>query len=112
MRSEKLYAEAIIKFVDGVSEKNVSSNELLQSAVIFKFSVIGEAASRISAELRNRHPEIDWKAIIGFRNVLIHQYFSYDVRLIWLAASARVITLLDHVRFILQAEFPDDPAAE
>lgn len=42
--------------------------------------IIGEAARRVSAETAARHPEIPWKGIIGFRNVLVHEYGAIDYR--------------------------------
>ncbi len=53
-------------------------NELVQSAVLQKLAVIGEATAHLSAELRARHSEIEWTDIIAFRNIAIHAYFAVD----------------------------------
>jgi uncharacterized protein with HEPN domain len=50
--------------------------------VIRNFEIIGEAASRLSAAIRNRSG-VPWRKIIAFRNRLIHAYWSVDLPLVW-----------------------------
>ena len=59
------------------------SDEMLQSAVLQKLSMIGEAAARISEATRNAAPQVPWKEIIGFRNIAVHAYFSVDWRVVF-----------------------------
>ena len=58
------------------------TDRLVQDAVIRNFEIIGEAASRLSAAIRNR-PGVPWRKIIAFRNRLIHAYWSVDLPLVW-----------------------------
>jgi uncharacterized protein with HEPN domain len=58
-------------------------NELIQVWVVQHLQIIGEAAGRLSNDLRVRHPEIPWRSIIGMRNVLVHGYFEVDLDLVW-----------------------------
>ena len=66
--------------------------QLIQDAVIRNFEIIGEAANRISPELRNQ-PGIPWGKIISFRNRLIHGYWSVDPFLVWDAITNELPTL-------------------
>lgn len=82
MRSEWLYLadidEAIStvgRWMDGCDEVRFLQDELLQSAVLQKLSLIGEAAARLSIATLAQAPHIPWKEIIGFRNVAVHAYF-------------------------------------
>ncbi len=45
--------------------------------------IIGEACNRISRGFKDRHSEIKWKEINGFRNISIHEYFGVDYRIVW-----------------------------
>lgn len=79
MRSERLYLadideaiSAVAGWMDACDESAFRKNEMLQSAVLQKLSLIGEAAARLSAETWSQAPEIPWKEIAGFRNVAVH----------------------------------------
>ncbi|MFQ5614703.1 MAG: DUF86 domain-containing protein, partial [Anaerolineae bacterium] len=90
MRPEKLYlldiveaADAIAEFVAGLEEDDFYSDSLRQSAVLQKLIVIGEAAARLPQEFRDRHPQLEWRQIVAFRNVLVHAYFSIKLPIVW-----------------------------
>jgi uncharacterized protein with HEPN domain len=71
-------ADAIQRFLQGMAEETFLDHELHQSAVLQKLIVIGEAAGRLSGEFRDRHPEIEWQDIIGFRNIAVHECFAIN----------------------------------
>lgn len=62
---------------------SVEHDRLRQHALIKAIEIIGEAASRVSAETRSLNPEIPWREIVGMRNRLVHAYFEVDVELLW-----------------------------
>ena len=89
MRSDRLYLAdildsiaAIERFTNGVDDARFLADELIQSAVLQKLAVIGEAAARLSEETRQGAGDIPWKGIIGFRNIAVHAYFSVDWRIV------------------------------
>jgi len=80
----KAGAERIERFVAGKSFEDFLKDEMLQSAVDRQFTIIGEAMSR----LRKLSPEIakeisGQNQIVGFRNILIHDYDRVDYRITW-----------------------------
>jgi uncharacterized protein with HEPN domain len=56
---------------------------MVQDAVLRNFEVIGEAAKRLDDAYRAAHPEIQWHALAGLRDVLIHQYEGVDPERVW-----------------------------
>ena len=86
----------------GVSAKEFLSNELLRFAVAQQLTVVGEAASRLTAELKHRHPDVPWVDIAGLRNVLVHEYFGVHWPLVWKTATIDVPALETSVDEILR----------
>jgi len=52
-------------------------------ASIKQLEIIGEAANHISTATKKLYPEVEWREIIGLRNILIHEYFGVDENVIW-----------------------------
>ena len=96
MRHEALYLRDIVEaadhiagFIAGTDFAAFQKSELLRSAVVQKLAVIGEAAARVSEELKTSHPEVPWPQITAFRNILVHAYFGIDWDVVWRAARNR-----------------------
>ena len=82
MRPEKLFlldivdaAAAIGRFCESVSDEEFFRDELRQSAVLQKLIVIGETAARLPGEFRERHHDIEWEDIVGFRNIADNTFY-------------------------------------
>ncbi|MEP6699697.1 MAG: HepT-like ribonuclease domain-containing protein [Bacteroidota bacterium] len=58
-------------------------SDLLQSAAIRQFEIIGEAGSKISKTTQSVFPNVLWSSIRAFRNLLIHEYFKVDAAEVW-----------------------------
>jgi uncharacterized protein with HEPN domain len=56
---------------------------LHQDAILRPLTIIGEAAKRVSAEFRASHPEVPWRQIAGFRDVVVHDYARVDLQEVW-----------------------------
>jgi uncharacterized protein with HEPN domain len=88
VKSDRLYLEHILDSIGAIEiyvagGKNSFLNErMIQDAVIRNFEIVGEAANRLSPELRAATPT-PWKRIIAFRNRLIHAYWGVDLILVW-----------------------------
>ena len=83
------------------------SNDLLYSASAHKLTIVGEAASRMSDEIKERYPQVEWRKVIGLRNVLVHEYFGVDRPMVWEVAISEAPLLRDRIAAILLAEFPE-----
>ena len=82
-------------------------DDLLQSAVLQKLTIIGEAAARLPKEFRERHSEIEWEDIIGFRNIAVHAYFAVEWSIVWVAATQEVPDLKRRIADILEREYAE-----
>ena len=56
-------------------------------ATIKQIEIIGEACARISSTIKDQYPEVEWKNIIGFRNISIHEYFGVNFQIVWQIAQ-------------------------
>lgn len=81
---------AIERFVEGVGFEEFRTNDEKSSAVIRKFEIIGEATKSLPEELKEKHQEIPWKEMAGFRDKLIHFYFGIKYELVWQAIKKRL----------------------
>lgn len=77
-RPEDLYLVDIVeacfdvrRFIGARSAEDWHADDLLRYAVVARLTVVGEAANRPSADLRERYGDVPWREIIGFRNVAV-----------------------------------------
>jgi uncharacterized protein with HEPN domain len=69
--------------LDGKTENDFLSDDLIQDAVIRNLEIIGEAVSKLGGDLKTQYSHIPWREISGMRNRLIHGYFSVNLRIVW-----------------------------
>lgn len=91
-------AEDILDFVSECDYEAFSENKILRFAVERQLMVIGEAARGMSDSFRANLPEIPWKAVIGLRNIIAHDYGEILTERIWLVASRDLKDLLQKLR--------------
>jgi len=87
--------------MDNVSHEEFLRNRLLQDGVIRQLEVMGEAARNLSEDLRNEHPQIPWRQMIGLRNRMIHAYFNVDLQIIWEIVQGDIPDLKQKMKQIL-----------
>ena len=117
MRRDLAYLEDIVEAADAIAEfirdldmESFLSKPMLQSALAYQFTVIGEAVSRVTGDLRERHPLIPWAKAKGMRNSVVHHYFGVAWDEVWRTATQDIPTLRGQIAEVLRAEFPDSHA--
>jgi len=96
----------IESIVAATSEAQFLTDEILTAAVLHHLTVIGEAISRLSTDLRERHPELPWRQMMAVRHRIVHAYFDLDWQILWDAASSEIPELHRQVMQIFESEFP------
>lgn len=89
-RDHVLFLEDILDSIDKIEDytedltyEDFQEDEKTIDAVVRNFEIIGEAVNNIPESLKKRYPEVEWKEAIGFRNVMIHEYFGVDKEAVW-----------------------------
>ena len=75
--------DEIESYTQDATEKDFLQSHIMQDAVMRRLEIIGEAVRNIPMSFRNQHENIPWKKIAGIRDILIHEYFSVDIGLVW-----------------------------
>ena len=71
--------------------------------------IIGEAASQISINTRERLANIPWPQIVGMRNRLVHAYFQIDREIVWDTLTANLPPLIEQLRAEISDSAKDTP---
>ena len=108
MRDTKIYLqdildamEAIENFVVDFDLEGFKINDMLSSAVIRKFEVIGEAAKNVPKDITKKYPDVPWKKMAGMRDRLIHFYFGIKYDLVWHTIKAEIPRIKPLIKRIL-----------
>ena len=109
MRDYRLYlhdikeaVEKIETFTKGFTFKEFAKDAKTVDAVIRNLEIIGEAAKHIPKKVKERHADIDWKAMAGMRNIFTHEYFGVRMGIIWKTIGERLPELKHKIEEILR----------
>ncbi len=110
-KQSNLYLKHILDAIDSIHEfmlnknfEDLEDNDLLLSAVIRKFEIIGEAVARLSKDFKDNYPQIEWNEIKAMRNFLIHQYDGVSSQEIWDTIQIDLPELKKKIKEILNKE--------
>ena len=108
MKSERAYLEHILHCIGRVTSDSsagkdaVFGSPTVQDAILRNLQVLCESTRRLTEETKKKHPEVDWRAIAGLRNMLVHDYFSIDLETIWTVVQRDLPALERAVRQLLE----------
>lgn len=94
-------AEAATQFLQGKRYEDFVSDKMLRAATERVPTIVGEAARRVSSSFKDAHPEIPWRAIIGARNILVHEYDEVTLDKVWLIAGNALPSLVEQIKPLL-----------
>ncbi len=93
--------ERIEAYVSGYDLDRFSADSKTGDAVIRQFEIIGEAVKKLPAAVTEKAPEVQWRQIAGFRDILAHAYFAVELPIVWEAATVKVNELQAACRRLL-----------
>ena len=108
MKSDSVYLRHILDSIRRIEEDTKEGREkfltthTLQDAVLRNLQTLSESTKRLSDPLKNSHPEIQWKRITAFRNILVHDYLGIDLDRIWLIVQRDIPELKRAVAALLE----------
>lgn len=66
-----------------LSPATLESDETLRDATLFRLQTLAESTQRLSSDFKEKHPEITWEQIAGFRNRVVHGYLDVRSDIVW-----------------------------
>lgn len=97
-------AEYLRQSVEQLDKDLFFKNETLKRAFVRSIEVIGEAVKQVPDDLRQQYSQLEWRAIAGMRDRLIHGYFGVDYDIVWDVVSNKVPPLALVIKQILARE--------
>jgi uncharacterized protein with HEPN domain len=88
----------------GIHKADFVADPTLQRAFVRSIEVIGEAVKKLPESLREQHTNVDWRALAGMRDRLIHAYFSIDYDIVWDVVSNKIPELATTIEKMLKQQ--------
>ena len=107
MKDDRLYLIHIQQCITRIEQYTVAGHEAFaadtktQDAVLRNLHTLAESTQRLSAPLKARHPAVEWAAIAGFRNVLVHDYLGINLNRVWEIVESDLPDFKPHVDTML-----------
>lgn len=92
----------ILNYTKDLSFDDFLDDAKTKDAVVRNFEIIGEAANKLPKDFLDENNQIDWTGIIGFRNILIHDYFGIDYEILWRIKSDNLLELYSKISALLE----------
>ena len=95
------YATEAVELLGQRTVEKLKGDRVLQLALVRLIEVIGEAASKVPADFRQRFPNVPWREAVAMRNLLIHGYDIIEHQILWETIRSNLPPLVDHLQDIL-----------
>ena len=88
-------------YLNCVTKDKFYESKLIQDGVLRQLGIIGEACSKISETLKQKHNNIPWYQIVGLRNRVVHAYFDINLEIVWEIAQDDLNLLENQINIVL-----------
>lgn len=105
--TDQQYLEYVQSRIDRIMRYTADGREAFvqddktQDAVLRNLHTLAESTQRLSDRVKARYPEVDWRAVAGFRNVIVHNYLGLDPAQVWVIVERDLPVLAETVSRML-----------
>ena len=103
------FGERVLSYNEGLDQDNFLADRRTYDATLRNIELIGEAASHVPDYVREAHPDIPWRRIVGTRNRVAHGYLGIDNDVVWDIIQTDVPDLLPRLREMLEDAQSEEP---
>jgi uncharacterized protein with HEPN domain len=96
--------EFLLQKVSGIEKNEFLNDEVLKRAFVRSLEIIGEATKKLPNDVKEKHGNIDWRAIAGTRDKLLHDYFGIDYDIVWDIVTNEIPELRTQIKEMLQTD--------
>ena len=96
------FGERVLSYTEGLDQDHFLADRRTYDATLRNIELIGEAATHIPKYVREEHPDIPWRRIVGTRNRVAHGYLGIDDDVVWDIIQTDVPDLLPRLRIVLE----------
>ena len=94
-------AEQAQQLTTGITAGQLETDRQRRDALLWNFTVLGEAAGQLSDELKDKFPDMLWQQPIGLRNRIVHGYWSIDLEVLHTTATEQLPAFTANLRTVL-----------
>ncbi|AWH86664.1 DUF86 domain-containing protein [Flavobacterium album] len=73
----------IENYLNSTNFEDFSANSMMLFACIKQLEIIGEASNHLSDDIKAEYNSVEWRQIVGLRNIFVHEYFGIDNHIVW-----------------------------
>ncbi len=110
MKDDRLYLIHIQEAIERIEEYTQGGKEYFledrktQDAVLRNLHTLAESSQRISNNLKEQYPQVDWRILSAFRNVVVHDYLGISLNRVWDIVENDLPDLKEHIAVILNSQ--------
>ena len=82
--------ERVRAYLSGMTFDDFILDNKTVDAVVRNLEIIGEAVKNLPQDVRELRPEIEWKKVARFRDVIAHHYFKIDYDRVWSITQTKI----------------------
>lgn len=94
--------DEIQQYLQEIDYNGFAEHSMMRFACIKQLEIIGEASNHLSSETRAKNQQVAWSEIIALRNILVHEYFGIDSKIIWDILQTDMPMLRDQVETLIR----------